>query len=560
MKIEREKYFKFRATCILAGIFSGCGLVFSQSPFKFIWPIDSPFVITGNYGELRPNHFHAGIDFSTNGAINLPVYSIEEGYVSRIRIGPYGYGKCIYITHPGGRVSVYGHLNLFSLKILNVAKKFQYDTQNNEIDYVLTPRTVYVRKNEIIGLSGNTGGSTGPHLHFEIRDELTEVPLNPLGFYRTNDRTPPEVHALAFYDLSDSLRPAFMTLRKIRDGRNNNLVLNEDHIVLDQSIVGLAFSGLDRFKPNGNPNNIYTARIYVEDKLIYSHALNNISFEDSRFINEFSEEIGKSKFQKCFVPAAYPEGFFGSCVDQGRLLLNDTGFKKVKVVVADEAGNSKTLQFFLKAKKVNAFKEQNTHPEGLVMCREDVTIKTTDTYLYVPAKTLFYSAILHIENKLEEQGTIRIFPEVSLRQPVTLGFKLTGRYWQHSEKLVLKGASVLMPLRRNDSVFFALKEFGKYRLSVDTIPPRIRVDYSERRLKEAWLMDSFSFHITDGFSGIGKYNLWLNNTWVIADYDSKTDLLTYYFDEDTPIGLLQFKLEVEDKSGNKTYLEYTLRK
>ena len=533
---------------------------FSQTLNHYIWPIDSPFVITGNYGELRPNHFHAGIDFSTGGKINLPVYAIEEGYVSRIRVSPYGYGKCVYITHPDGRVSVYAHLNSFSLKIANMAKENQYTTQSYEIDFMPRPRMAYVRRNEIIGLSGNTGGSTGPHLHFEIRDEKSEMPLNPLGFFRINDKTFPELHAIAFYNLADTSAPVYINSHKVKESRRDSLVLTDDHLVLNQSIVGLAFSGLDRCYPAGNPNNIFAAKIYVDDSLVYAHQLNTISFDDSRFINEFSDAVGKTKYQKCFLPTSYPDGFFGKCVSKGRLVLNDSAYKKVKLVVTDESGNSTALQFYLKAKVNNGYKSLEVIGDTLVNCSLNFTCNKKGLQVIIPARTLFYATVLQIDNHLETDGKLSIAPAINVRQPVTIGFKLPVKLWEKREKILLIGSSTSLPINRNDSVFFNIKEFGKFHLATDTIAPKVKIDYSERKLKEAWKMDSFSFVITDNLSGIGKYNLWLNNTWVLSEYDAKADLLTYYFDDDTPIGLLQFKLEVVDKVGNKTFMEYTLKK
>jgi len=534
-------------------------LAFSQSPFHYVWPIDSPFVMTANYGELRPNHFHAGIDFSTRGRINLPVYSIDEGYVSRIRVSPTGYGKCIYVTHPNGKVSVYGHLNAFSLKIGNAAKEFQYSTQSCEIDFTPKPRTIYVRKNEIIGLSGNSGGSTGPHLHFEIRDELMEIPLNPLGFYRLNDNSAPEISSIAFYNLADTSLPKFISSHKVEEVKRDSLALSEDHLTLNSSIVGLAFSGLDRYLPNGNPNNIFAARIYVNDTLVYVHQLNNIPFTESRFVNEFSDVKGKVKYQKCFQPTIFPAGFFGTFTNKGRIILDDKKYLKIKLVLTDEGGNSSRLQFYLRAKEINPY----TRPAAahvFANCSEEFVVSKNDLRLQIPSRTLFYSTALFLENNIEKDDRLSIFPEVNLMQAASLGFKLPPRYSMNREKLLLRGPGTALPLNRNDSVFFAIKEFGTYRLSLDTIAPKIKVDYSARQLKEAWQMDAFSFRISDNMSGIGKYNLWLNNAWVLAEYDAKTDLLTYYFDEETPIGLLQFKLEVFDRVGNRAFFEYVLKK
>jgi murein DD-endopeptidase MepM/ murein hydrolase activator NlpD len=537
------------------------GVYFAQNSFSYIWPIDSPRVITANYGELRPDHFHAGLDFSTGGKIDLPVFCVEEGYVSRIRVSPFGYGKCVYITHPNGKVSVYAHLNSFSLKIANKAKEHQYITQSFEIDFMPKPRTMYVRKNEIIGLSGNTGGSTGPHLHFEIRDEISEIPLNPLGYFHVNDDTPPDLQAIGFYNLADTCAPKFMKAYKAKQIKRDSLCLDDDHLLSDQSIIGLAFSGFDRFSANGNPNNIFCIRIYMDDSLVYSHSLMNIAFSDSRFINEFSERVAKHTYQKCFLPTVYPSEFYGKVFNKGRIILKDSSFHKIKLVAYDESGNATKLQFYIKAKKFNDYKKFEMQGDALVTCSEDFTGTVNNLQIFIPARTLFYSTPLLIENNMEAGSKLIILPEVNLRQPAIVGFKVPLHFAGKGDKLVLKRSSaVSTPLSRNDSVFFMIKDFGVYRLVCDTIPPKIKIEYSGKKLKDAWLMDAFSFKVTDNVSGIGRYNLWLNNSWVLAEYDAKTDLLTYYFDEDTPMGLLQFKLEVQDKAGNKAYLEYVLKK
>lgn len=535
---------------------------FAQNYHNYIWPIDSPFSVTGNYGELRPNHFHAGIDFSTRGEINLPIYAVEEGYVSRVRVSTTGYGKSVYITHPDGKVSLYGHLNAFSLKIATIAKKHQYDIQNYEFDLLLKPKTVFVRKNEIIGLSGNTGGSTGPHLHFEIRDELSETPLNPLLFYKLKDNSPPELLHLGFYDLSDTCAPRWMHSVKVTHNHRDSLILADDHVVLEHAMVGLSFAGLDRLYAQGNPNNIYSAELYLNDVLIYSHTLDHIDFADGRYCNEFSEEIGKHKYQKCFLPEMTPPEMYQHCLNKGRIMLNDSVYKKLRLKVLDESGNTSSIQFYLKARKAGRYRSSAIKSELYAKSNENFDLAKDNLQIHIPAHTLYYSTPIIIENTISSSGKLIILPrEVNLRSPYTLGLAVPEKHRRHAEQLVLKtGKSVFTPVIRNDSLFYSLKNFDWYHLELDTVPPQIKAEYSFRKLKDAWKMDSFSFHISDHLSGVGRYNVWLNNSWVLAEYDTKTDLLTYYFDEETPIGLLQFKVEVIDRVGNKKYFDYLLKK
>lgn len=542
-------------TCLLSFLIS---LVQAQVS-RFIWPIDSPFVMTANYGELRPNHFHTGIDFTTHGEIKRPVYSIQEGYVSRIRVSPTGYGNCVYITHPGGKVSVYAHLSNFSLKIDKVVREYRSATQSNDVDFMPKARTVYVRQNEIIGLSGNTGGSTGPHLHFEIRDELTEVPLNPLLFYKINDHTFPQVDHLAIYDLADTLSPKLLKVLKVKADGKDSLHLEQDHLSLDRAVVGFAFSGHDRFTASGSPNNIFSVSLNVDGLPFYAHQLNQIPFSDLRYINEYTDELGHKKLQKCFMPSIYPAGFYQYSFTKGRLLL-DSAFRKVEMVFADESGNTRRLAFFVRSRNFNYYEAGSFKTDVFVNCSRDTVLLKNDLQVQISAGSFFNSSYLEVENKLS-QGKLSVLPALNLRQPIKIGFKLSEKESRVAGKMVLvgnTGTNVATVIK--DSVYFSTKVLGQFKRLFDTVPPKIKLKHTTKQLANAWKMDALSFTITDELSGIGTYHLWLNNVWVQCDYDAKSDELTYYFDEDTPMGLLNFKLEVADKAGNKRELDFVLKK
>lgn len=554
----RKNYRVNKALLIYFLCFFSC-MAFSQTASGFIWPIDSPRVITGNYGELRPNHFHAGIDFSTRGQVNLQVYSVAEGYVSRIRVSATGYGKSVYITHPNGKVSLYAHLNAFSLKIADVVKQEQLAKQNYEVEIFPKRGAIPVRNNEIIGLSGNTGGSTGPHLHFEIRTEKSETPLNPLTFFKINDREKPVIRKIGFYSLADTCSPAFIKAVRVE---GNSLATGSNSLTLGHAIIGFAFAGFDRCVPNGNPNNIFSAKLYMDDRLIYSHTLNNIDFSENRYVNEFSESNGGVKFQKCFLPTLYPAQMYGSCFNKGRILLSDSNYHHLKFIAIDESGNEQKLSFYIRAGTFDYYRPSAVKSDVFVNCNKDFTLRRNKLQMYMPAKTLFYSTPLIVDNALETTGRLIILPSgINLRNTAVIGFKVPERLMKNKTKLVLKsGSSVYAPTLRNDSVFYAVKNFGTFQLGTDTGKPKIRTFLNDKQLKKVKNPASFSFVIEDNSSGIMSYNLFLNNKWVIGEYDAKSNLLTYYKDEGTPAGDLDFKLVVEDKVGNKAELKYVLRR
>lgn len=526
---------------------------------EFVWPIDSPQIISGNYGELRPEHFHAGLDFSTTNKINLPIYSVAEGYVSRIKVSPVGYGKSVYITHQNGKVSVYGHLNSFSQKIAQFVKNEQYKKQNFEIDLKLNPNDIKINSKEIIGLSGNSGSSTGPHLHFEIRDEKSETPLNPLEYYKINDTIAPTLQQIAFYNLADTSSPKFLSAYKIKLNKKDSLILVKDSIILNQGILGFAFGGYDQFQLKGSPNNIFSAKLYFDEKLIYSHELNEIHFDETRYVNEFCETIEKQTFQKCFLPTLYPKAMYDNIKNKGRVILVDTNFHNLLLTVNDEQGNERNFKFYFKTRKLNYYSKPTINSDVQVNCNKDFMISKNKLQIFIPAKTLYKSTALIFENTIENTGKLIILPsEANLKSTSIVGFEVPKKYLKTKTKLVLKsGTNVLKPINNGDSVFYSVRNFGWFQIDQDTVGPKLKVA-GEKKTGKLKKVTSLSFNVSDNLSGIYNYNLFLNNKWVLAEFDAKSNILTYNFDEDTPMGVLNFKLEVKDKVNNSSILEYKL--
>lgn len=531
------------------------------------WPIDSPRVITGNYGEMRPNHFHSGIDFSTNSLVNLPIYCVDNGYVSRIKISSGGFGKCVYVTHPNGKVSVYAHLNSLNPALTDILKKEQYAKQNYEIEIFPRSKNAILKKGELIGLSGNTGNSTGPHLHFELRDEKTEMPLNPLQFFQIIDTVLPSIQQVAFYNLADTSSPKFLISFPIKKLKNDSLVIAKDSIILKNSILGFAFSAFDQFVPKGNPNNVYSANVFFDGRLIYSHSMNTISFEDTRYVNEFSETIEKSKtekitLQKCFLPTLYPKGLYENCFNKGRIILFDTNFHSIKLVVFDENANERSVKFFVKTRKFNYYAPPSIKSDVFVNCTKDFMISKNKLQIYIPANTLYYSTGLIFENTIETTGKLIILPtEANLKSTSIVGFEVPNKYLRNKSKLILKsGSSTFNPIVNKDSVFYSVRNFGWFQIEADTTAPTLKTKLNAKQLLKIKKFTEFSFEMKDNLSGIYKYNLFVNDKWVIGEYDAKSDLITYFFDNDTPTGDLKFRLEAEDRVGNKSVFDYVLKR
>lgn len=534
--------------------------VFSQLTHPLRWPIDTPHVITGNYGELRPNHFHAGIDFSTDGKIGLPVYAVADGYVSRIKISAGGYGKALYLEHTSGNtLSLYAHLNIYAGAIAEYIKKEQLIRQTYEVELYPENDVLKIQKGDLLGYSGNTGSSSGPHLHFEIRDRVSEVPLNPLYFYAISDTIKPLIDAVGFYDLSDTIAPRFIRSFEVKNKRDT-LKIEKDSITTYHGVLGIAFSGFDRFAAKGNPNGIYSARLYLDGRLVFAYSMEGIAFDEQAYVNEFAEIIRKAKFQKCFLPTLYPP-IYKSCVNKGRIVLSDTNYHSIKVEVLDESMNKNTLEFFLRTKKVSGFVKPDR--EGaFVNCAYDYISNKEGIRIIIPAKTFYYSNWLKETNLLEKSGELVISPlRINFRNSMQLGFKVPEKFKKYNNKLVLENKGLFyLPVWRDDSLLFQVRSLGVFKLRPDTLPPRVKTALNSKKIKKTRTMNSFSFLMYDNMSGILNYKLYINGQWVLAEYDAKARLLTYFFDGDTPPGNLNFLLEVGDKVGNSTRFKYVLKR
>lgn len=541
------KWFKFSLLFISVSAFA--------QKDNFLWPIDRSCSVTGNYGEMRPNHFHAGIDFSTNNKINLPVYAAQSGYVSRIKVSSVGYGKSVYITHPNGKVTVYGHLTNYETKLNNYIKREQKKSQSYEIDINVDPNVITYQGGDLIGFSGNSGNSTGPHLHFEIRDEKTEVPLNPALFYNIEDNQAPTLTHLGLYNLADTTNPRFLNFYPVisKDGK---MKLKKDTIILKQNILGVAFSGQDKYTATGSPNNIYEVQIKYDDKPFYKHQLNYIPFEDAKYVNQYSQMQEKWRFQKCFQSTLYPKGMYKGVANKGRLFIMDTSYHKVNMIFKDEKGNQSELQFYVKAKEINYFEPPTIQGDVFVDADEDMLFGRKKLQIFIPAYTLYNSGSVIFENTIDASGKLMVLPfDATLRSTAIIGFEAPQKYKKFKDKLVFKNIdNTYTPIVKNDSVFYSVRNFGGFQLYVDSVAPDIKTEQPIAKLKVTKGLKQVTFIIKEELSGIKDYKVTVNNNWALAEFDAKSGRLTYFFDEDTPKGELTITAEVRDKCLNKSSL------
>jgi len=372
-------------------------------------PLDFPMSLAANFGELRPNHYHMGLDIRTQHRENQPVHAAADGYVARVEIEPAGFGQAIYIRHPNGYTTVYGHLNQFFPALAAYVHQQQYRLQSWQVDLTLPPGLFPVRKGDFIAWSGNTGGSQGPHLHFEIRRTDGDVNLNPLLFgLLVPDRTPPTLVRLAWYDRNKGIyeqSPHILPIRKEAAPHPAIAhVIAAVHgaptaaewsvfpalLIVPTSRISFALSAFDTQSGSANPNGIYEADLYVDHLPVIGFQMNNISYDDTRNINAHidykTRETGGPFLQSLFFLSGYPppsiyravvaahpssggssEAAAGSTVDpasstrgpasstvdpaghphaaNGVLSLDDGRIHDVRIAVTDPYGNLSELRF-----------------------------------------------------------------------------------------------------------------------------------------------------------------------------------------------------------------------
>lgn len=531
-----------------------CSFFYAQyNGLGFSYPLDREVVITGNYGEIRPNHFHAGLDFSTDPTANLPIKSVGDGYISRIKISSVGYGRVLYITHPNGYVSVYAHQKKYASKIDAYIKQKQIEQKKNEIEVYPNANELLIKKGEVIGYTGNSGSSTGPHLHFEIREEKSEIPVNPLLIYDVKDDVKPELTHIAIYSTADTnnvKRISSIPVKYIGD----KLSLPKYTQVLPENTFAIGFSGFDVANATNNKNNIYEAKLKLDGQLIYHHQLNNISFDNGRYVNVFSEKENGVKFQKCFSPSCYDISIYKSLVNGGKIVLNDTLPHKVSLQINDEKGNKNVLTFFVKTKNLKGY-IVNTIKHN-VFCNQETSIKKEDIEVLIKSGTLSKNTSVGVYiNKLGKAVVGN--KDEDLLKAFSLSVKIPKAIKGNEDKMVaLNEDNCLVGKYENGWFKTESKSFGVFGIGYDTVAPTIVFPVSKKKTSASSVTKTYvRFKVTDNLSGIADYNVYVNDVWQIAEYDAKSNTVICNFTELNPKTL---RIEVIDKVGNKAVLNREL--
>ncbi|HET8885274.1 MAG TPA: M23 family metallopeptidase [Salinimicrobium sp.] len=529
-----------------------------QNPLK-INPL-----LSGTFGELRNNHFHGGWDIKTEQQEGLEVVSSAEGFVSRIKISTYGYGKALYIQHPNGYTTVYGHLSKLSPEIEAFVEKKQYENESFEIELFPEADELPVSQGQLIAFSGNTGGSGGPHLHFEIRDGQ-QRPMNPMLFgIEIKDTRPPTIRSLYVYPLSEdahvnnSNNRQRINLTGLKDGsfKANTITACGD--------IGFGISTTDKLDGSHNNNGVFKITSVLNGQKMSELLFDRFSFAETRFLNHLIDyefySNHNSRVQKLF-NTNNPVSIYKDVTNEGKLHIQDEMSYEYQIHVSDFAGNERIIRIPIEGKQAENLISQKDTTGILVNSDASFVFEKNGIDLYIPENALYEDVYLDLEF---ENGIAKVHKDdVAIHKHISLGFDVSNYKMEDRGKLFIgrigyKGRPIYSETNMNgDRLVTGIRTFGEYKIFSDTTPPSVKsVNFRDGQ----WIsnLSTLQIRISDYETGIKSYKATVNGKFILMEYDYKTNLLTHYFEDgvvtDTENKL---KLIVTDNVGNSTIFEAT---
>lgn len=532
----------------------------------FSSPLDIPIILSGSFGELRSNHFHSGLDIKTQQRRGLPIYAPADGYVSRIKVGHYGYGKALYLKHPNGYSTVYAHLQKYAGAIQKFVKDNQYQKESYQIELFPEPTLLVVKKGEIIGYTGNSGSSGGPHLHYEIRDSASR-PMNPMLFgVDVPDTKDPIVNAVFAYPVSEdamvnqSKDPIKLRLIKLKNGHYKTEKISAF------GKVGFGVSTNDQQNGASNKNGVYNIKTAYNGEQKIDIAFKRFSFDETRYLNRYVDygyyKKNKSRVQKLFRETNNPLSIIKSVTDNGYIDVEDGFTSNYTISITDFKGNlaKVTIPVIGKNDTIIPPRRDNNDLEYVASSKSSTLNKGKFT-IYVPKNALYEGTYLDVSTSGDtlhfHEDVVPVHKNISISMDIS-NYKGMDKSKLYIGRLDYKNRPNYTTTRRKDNVLTArTRTMGSYTLAMDTIPPAIK---PHNFIDGKWISKNKTLQvkIEDTHSGISKYRATLNGKFILMEYNYKKDVLTYSFeDEIIQDAENNLKLIVTDNVGNSSTFEAT---
>jgi len=546
----------------------GITLCNSQSPYPqdyFKSPLDIPLVLSGTFAELRSNHFHSGLDLKTQGKEGLKTYASAKGYVSRIKISRYGYGKALYITHPNGYTTVYAHLQKFSPTIEAYVKSQQYNKETFELELFPKANELKILANQVIAYTGNTGGSGGPHLHFEIRDKNAR-PMNPMLFgIDIKDTTKPVIYELFGYPLSDGSHINGETSRvKIRIIKLPNGHYKTEQITAFGKI-GFGIISTDRQDLATNKNGLSYIKTTFNGNKRLDVDFKRFSFDETKHLNRYIDYgyyyQTKKRIQKLFIESNNPLKLLKSHATQGIVSIENDTNSIYKIIVSDYKGNLSELSVAIKGFE-KELPDPKPNPKNLehITASEETILEKDHVSVQIYSDSFYEDVAIQFE---VTNDTLKLHkPIIPLQKAININFDVSQYKGADKAKLFIGSVSrygnklfYTSTKKRGNTLTARTKYLGVYTLGIDDENPKIKAINFKNG---SWISNKryLKLKISDDISGIKNYRATINGQWILMEYDTKTQTLTHDFnDEIITETKNNLKLIVTDNVGNSSTFE-----
>lgn len=559
------------ARCLCIGLcciqLSGAAQTYPANYFRS--PLDIPLKLSGTFGELRTNHFHSGLDIRTNSVEGLSVYAAAEGHVSRIKVSAYGYGNAVYVDHPNGYTTVYAHLRDFDEPIASWVEKKHYEKKSFELDLVLYPNELPLSKGQRIAFSGNTGGSGGPHLHFEVRDTKTEAVINPRHFgFKVADAVAPVIDFVEVIPYNKTAQINGTRLpRKIALQRSSGNEYTTQALPEVLGPVYLQIKTWDKHTSNEFRNGVYQIILRHNDDTLYHFKADRFEFNETRYANAVMDYearmLNKEQIYRCFKSSGNLLSMLPRHLPSGLIQIPAGENRTFDITVTDFDGNTSSSKIQLRGASQVAATIQESQLAGIterVFPGQAWHWHNDEVQLQMPANNLYdtlnfvykrsvkpYAMFSSVHSLHDAQTPVHAFFELGIRQ--------TGLVDSLRSKTVMVNINInkgrIAAVGKWDGAWFRAKVrgLGDYYLAIDTTPPvikninaRLEGNYSKGQ--------QIRFVLSDNLAGLQSYDLYLGENWQKAVFDGKIATLSYTFTENSPKGNLPLRLVVKDAVGN----------
>ncbi len=541
---------------------------YGQTPYPqhyFSDPLDINLILSGSFAELRTNHFHSGLDIKTQGKEGFKTYASAAGYVSRIKISRYGYGKALYITHPNGYTTVYAHLQKFSPTIEAYVKEQQYLKETFELELFPKAGTIKVLDRQLIAFTGNTGGSAGPHLHFEIRDNQ-QRPINPLLFgFDIKDTRPPVIYGLFGYPLSEDSHIGGETKRvEIRILKQKDGTYKSEPITA-YGKIGFGIISTDRQDLASNKNGVNKIETSYNGSRSIDVDFKRFSFDETKHLNRYVDYEfyykNKKRIQKLFIEKNNPLSILKAHTNNGALKIESDTSSIYKIIVSDFKGNQSELKIPIKGAFKKLINTKLNNPDlQHISASEEIFLEKDHVSVQISKNTFYEDVDIQFQ---VSNDTLKLHTAIiPLQKSMTISFDISKYKGHDKDHLFIGSVSrygnklyYASTKKRGNSLTTRTKYLGSYTLGIDNENPKINAINFKN---ESWISKNnyLKVKISDEISGIKNYRATINDQWILMEYDTKTQLLTYDFNDNIIIETKNnLKIIVTDNVGNSSTFE-----